>query len=132
MVDLNYELSLTDNGIKLAIYGYSEHAPLLFDEILKRLKAVTLSEQSFKQDKETLKMEYDNGVQESSLTQGLEILKSIIKKDTVTKKQKATAIRKVPSRNLKNICPTSTRLRIRWGYSMAICLPTRRKHLLKS
>lgn len=93
--NLNYDISLTENGILIAINGYSEHAPLLFDEILKRLKTITLSEQSFKIDKEALKATYENGTQESSLTQSFEVLKSVMTNDFVTKRQKAVAMRKV-------------------------------------
>jgi insulysin len=92
---LNYEIALTDNGLVIAVSGYSEHAPLLFDEILKRLKNITLSEHSFKMDKEALKMGYANGAKESSLEQSFEILRNVLTNDFVTKKQKTIAIRKV-------------------------------------
>lgn len=92
---LSYEIALTDNGLLIAVSGYSEHAPLLFDEILKRLKNITLSEHFFKMDKEALKMGYANGAQESSLEQSLEVLKNVLTNDFVTKRQKTIAIRKV-------------------------------------
>lgn len=99
--DLNYEIALTDNGIFFGIGGYSQHAPLLFDEILKRLKGTTLSEQSFKMDKEALKMEYENGTQESSLTQSMEVLKNVLTNGFITKRQKAIALRKISFQKFK-------------------------------
>lgn len=99
---LSYGISLSESGVQISLYGYSEHAHRLFDEILKKLKNLTLSEQTFKTDKETLKMGYQNGAQESSLQQGIETLKSLLTKDFSSKKQKSLAVGKVTFQKFKD------------------------------
>lgn len=92
---LDYKIERTDNGISLYIEGYSENAPLLFDEILKQLKSFTITEQKFKLYKQSLLREYQNFAKDTPLKQATEILKSAVYKNFTTEKQKAFAIRKV-------------------------------------
>jgi len=81
---LDYEITKTDNnGLAITLSGYSEKAPLLFEEILKVLKTVKPSPNAFQLYKDAQRREYINFSKELSYKQSQEILKSILYKYSV-------------------------------------------------
>jgi insulysin len=95
MADLEYEVNKFENGISLAIKGYSTNAELLFDEILKQLKNCRPTEQKFAIFKDSLLRQYQNFAKEGTLQQAFEIFRSAIYQNFSTEAQKAQAIERV-------------------------------------
>jgi insulysin len=92
---LDYSVDRTDNGIGITLKGYSENAPLLFAEIIKRLKEIHPSDDKFDIYKQSLIRQYQNTYKESPLSQASELLKSLTYRNFTTDRQKSSAIRKV-------------------------------------
>lgn len=99
---LDYEIKRDDFGIELEVYGYSDNADLLFQEILKKLKTVQPSEDEFNDYKTTLLREYQNAAKESPLQQAFETFRSVIYKRFSTSKQKVQAIEPVTYQKFLN------------------------------
>lgn len=95
MAGLKYSVTRTDNGIGITLSGYSENAPLLFAEILKRLKEIHPSDDKFDIYKQSLLRQYSNTAKDSPLQQASELLKLLTYKNFTTDKHKAAALRKV-------------------------------------
>ncbi|MEI8124269.1 MAG: insulinase family protein [Parachlamydiaceae bacterium] len=91
---LNFDLQRTDNGFSLSINGYSDKADELFLDLVKALKQLKPQTQKFKTHKDALLRQYLDTSVDMPLVQDFEILRSIIYKNYVTSKEKATAIRK--------------------------------------
>ncbi len=92
---LNFNIDRTDYGIGFKVTGYSDNAPLLFEEILKQLKDVIISEQKFKLYKQALLRQYHNFNKETPLKRAKEIFQNAIYKNYATESQKALAMRKL-------------------------------------
>lgn len=92
---LNFDIEIKANGIAITLEGYSEKAPMLFNEITKRLKNPEVLEPRFKVHKETLLREYQNFSKEMPISQASEILHRVLHKYFTTEKEKAAAIKKV-------------------------------------
>ena len=95
LADLQFALQRTNNGISLTLSGYSDKAEILFDEILRQLTPKTITEGKFKTYKDSLQKQYQNFSKESSLQQGIEVLKDALSKKFTTEKEKANSIKKV-------------------------------------
>ncbi len=94
MGGLNFSIGRGENGIAISIEGYSEKAPFLLDEILKKI-SYPLSEDNFKKYKELLVRDYQNNLKDSPLTQTMEFFKKIIYKNHVGPKAKLSALRRI-------------------------------------
>jgi|694.fasta_scaffold03504_12 insulysin len=92
---LNYEIRLSDNGIRISIDGYSEKAPLLLKEVLQKLKELPINQDLFKLYKDIKQREYQNFSLNSPLIQTSEVLKSVLYKEFTTARQKSAALRKI-------------------------------------
>lgn len=92
---LDYSVERTDNGVGITLKGYSENAPLLFAEIIKRLKEIHPSDDKFDIYKQSLIRQYQNTYKDSPLTQAAELLKSLTYRNFTMDKHKSSAIRKV-------------------------------------
>jgi len=92
---LDYSVDRTENGMGITLKGYSENAPLLFAEILKRLKEIHPSDDKFDIYKQSLIRQYQNTYRDSPLSQASELLKSLTYRNFTMDKQKSSAIRKV-------------------------------------
>ncbi len=95
LADLKFALQRTSNGISLTITGYNDKAGVLFDEILQHLKLKSIPDEKFKIYKESLSKQYQNFSRESSLQQGLEVLKNALNKNFTTEKEKANALKRI-------------------------------------
>lgn len=92
---LNFSVDRSNYGISIKITGYSDNAYLLFDEILKQLKDLSVSEQKFKFYKQALTREYQNFNKETPIKRAREFLLSAIYKNYTRENQKAVALRKL-------------------------------------
>lgn len=92
---LNFSVDRTDFGVSIKITGYNDNAALLFDEILKQLKDVVVTEPKFKLYKQALLRDYLNFNKETPLKRVKELLHSAIYKNYATQSQKAAALRKL-------------------------------------
>lgn len=92
---LNFKIQRSYYGISLVIEGYSDHADLLLQEIVKSLKKIEPTEQQFELYKETLQRQYQNFSKKLPIEQAFELLKSVIYKKFVTEKQKSAAINRI-------------------------------------
>lgn len=92
---LDFSIERADYGLQIVIWGYSQNAHLLLEEILKQLKNVNVSEQRFSIFKESLSRQYQNAAKEPPLTQAIALMKSGIFKRYTLDKQKVLAISKV-------------------------------------
>jgi len=101
MAGLNYAIERKEDGMRLHIYGYNENAPRLFERILQEIKALNVSEASYKTYKETLLRNYLNAARDSPLTQSVEVFKSFLYQRFSTQKQLAAAIRKITFEKFK-------------------------------
>lgn len=95
LAELNFDIERKDNGIGLTLEGYSDKAPLLFNEILKSLVNKKFSVQHFKIYKDSLLREYQNFSKDMPIKQSMQIFKKIIYKNFTTEKEKAIAIKKI-------------------------------------
>ncbi len=95
LADLKFSIKRTDNGVGITIIGYHDKAETLAEEILKKLKSTSISEDKFKIYKDSLQKKYQNFANESSLSQALEVLKNALYQHYSTEKEKASAIKKV-------------------------------------
>lgn len=95
LAGLEYKIERKEYGIKININGYSEKVSMLFDEILKQIKTLNVTEEQFNIYKQSLLRDYQNFTRETPLRQASEVLKSGIYKSYATEQQKASAIRKV-------------------------------------
>lgn len=96
---LNFSVERADYGLKIDLWGYSQNAHLLFEEILKQLKTVNVSEQRFAVFKKSLTRQYQNAAKEPPLTQAIALMKSCLFKRYTLDKQKALAIGKITYEN---------------------------------
>lgn len=92
---LDFSVNRTDFGISFKITGYSDNAHVLFEEILKRLKDVSINEQKFKLYKQALLRQYHNFNKETPLKRAKEALQNAINKNYSLESQKAVALRKL-------------------------------------
>jgi len=106
LAGLDYDINLTDNGIRIDIDGYSEKAPLLLQETLNQIKDYPLTQERFRVYKDSLSREYQNFALNPPIMQASEVLKSLIYKDFVTSKQKASAIRKITFEKMSDFAKT--------------------------
>lgn len=95
LAGLDYKIDRKEFGIQINVQGYSEKAPMLFNEILKQFKSLKVSEESFNIYKQLLLREYQNFLRDPPLKQASELLKSAIYKAYTTEQQKASAMRKI-------------------------------------
>ncbi len=95
LAGLSYEIVRKDNGIQIGIDGYSDKAEALFDEILKRLKQVRLTEVQLETYRQALRRDYQNFSKKSPFQQAAEYLKQVLYKKFSTEKQKSVAINRV-------------------------------------
>lgn len=95
LADLKFKFQQTLNGISLTLSGYSDKAETLFDEVVQQLKLKAITEEKFNIYKESLTKQYLNFSKESTLQQGIEILKDALSKNYTCEKEKASAIRKI-------------------------------------
>lgn len=95
LAELKFALQRTANGISLTLTGYSDKADLLFEEILQHLKPKNISEDKFKIYKESLSKQYQNFSKESTLTQGIEVLRDALSKNFTTEKEKGNALKRI-------------------------------------
>lgn len=88
---LYYDLSPVHNGIKLTLSGYSEKASEFLSIILKEMKQVEPTLQEFTLYKNQALREYTNEANKTPVSQGIEVLWSILYKDYsgANEKQKA-------------------------------------------
>ncbi len=92
---LNFDVNRSEFGVSFKITGYSDNAPLLYDEILKQLKEGSISEQKFKLYKQALLREYHNFNKETPLKRAKEFFQTLIYKNYAKESQKAVALRKL-------------------------------------
>lgn len=92
---LSYEIKRNHFGLSINVEGYSDHIDLLVDEIIKKMKELTLIEEEFNTYKEALKREYQNFSKKSPLEQAFEVFRTAIFKKYATERQKAAAISKM-------------------------------------
>lgn len=92
---LSFALNPMDAGFKLSLQGYSEKAPLFFEEMLAQMITSSPTEQEFSDQKNSLQKDYENAALDTPLKQAQEILKAILYKNYVTTEKKAKAIQKV-------------------------------------
>lgn len=92
---LDYEIERTNFGFSITVSGYSESADELFEEILKQIKNVHVTEEQFEVYKDSLKRDYCNFTKKMPIQQAFEYLKCVIYKSYATEKQKASAIKKI-------------------------------------
>lgn len=95
MAGLDFDISRTDNGLKITIDGYSDKAEILFLDLITTLKELRPREQQFKIYKELLSREYQNASLDKPLFQIYDYLKSVIYKEYPTQQAKLQAIKKV-------------------------------------
>lgn len=101
MAGLEYGIKRKNNGIELEIQGYSQNAPLLLKEVLAIATSLEPTAAKYKIYKNSLLRKYQNFMKESPLNQSIEQFRSVIYKEFVTEKEKATAIRKVSFKKFK-------------------------------
>lgn len=99
---LNFSVDRSDFGISIKITGYSDHAYLLFDEILKELKHFSINDQKFKLYKQALLRDYQNFNKEMPLKRVKEFFLSAIYKNYTKENQKAVALRKLSYAKFEN------------------------------
>lgn len=92
---LNFSVARTEYGLAFKITGYNDHAFLLFEEILKQLKDLKLSEQTFKIIKQSLLRRYQNFNKRAPLKRAKELFQQTIYKKYAAEQQKISAIRKL-------------------------------------
>lgn len=102
LAGLSFNIERKENGIGITINGYNENAPLLFEEILKQLKDLSVTEPRFILYKDTLLRQYQNGAKDLPYRQSQEQLKSLIYKNYTTNKQKVLAINKITFEKFKD------------------------------
>lgn len=92
MGGLNLSLSNAHQGISINVSGFSEHAGLFLERIMKQIPRLEAKQMRFDIYKEMLTKSYQNFSKEGPLSQGLEVLESILHKDYVTSSEKAKAL----------------------------------------
>jgi insulysin len=85
----------TNNGLAITLSGFSEKAPLLFEDIVKALKVVKPTPNAFQTYREALRKSYLNFAKEGSNSQAQEIFKDVIFKDFVMAAEKVKAIESI-------------------------------------
>ncbi len=106
MAGLDFHIQRTDNGLLIAIDGYSDKADDLFLDLVKELKAFRPDEHQFKVYKDMLLRQYQNFALEKPLSQAAELLKDALFKHYVTEKQKTAAIRKITFKKFEDFAAT--------------------------
>lgn len=101
MAGLDYCIDHKDENIIINVQGYSENAPLLFEEIVKRLK-FTPSEEEFNVYKETLLRRYFNVDRDSPLKQARELFRHVLYQYYPLPTEKFEAIRKITFADYKD------------------------------
>lgn len=104
MAGLDYKVDVTDEGLSIEVSGYSENAPLLFEEIVKTIKQYKPNRLDFQLYKSSLQREYENFALESPLRQAYEILKEAFYKEFTTQEEKANAIKKITFEDFSKFC----------------------------
>lgn len=92
---LKYEVKRANFGLSINVEGYSDHVDLLLEEILKKLSALSITEDEFKIYKESLLREYQNFAKKSPLEQAIETFRTVLYKRYATERCKALAISKL-------------------------------------
>lgn len=95
LAGLKYQITRIDNGIRVAVGGYSQKAYVLFEEIVKNLKKVSPTQEQFGLYRDRLRLRYENFSKETPLRQGGETMRSMLYKEYVTEHQKAVAMRRI-------------------------------------
>ncbi len=95
MAGLNYSIKREDNGIQIALEGYSENALSFFKELLSQTTAFEPTQEKFRLYKDSLLRKYTNFAKASPLEQSMEMFRSLLYHEYVTEQEKAAAIRKV-------------------------------------
>ncbi len=95
LAGLDFSVKRTLFGISFKITGYSDKAHLLYDEILKQLTEVNISEQKFKLYKQALLRDYHNFNKEMPLKRVKEFFLDAAYKNYVTESHKALALRRL-------------------------------------
>ena len=80
------------NRLHLEVFGFSEKAPLLFQEILRQMPQNPPTPEQFDLYVARHKKDYSNGAKEQPSKQAKELLLSLINQDRTTKKEKLAAL----------------------------------------
>ncbi|MBN4067316.1 insulinase family protein [Simkania negevensis] len=92
---LHYNVQRVRKGIGISIYGYSQRAGVLFEEIIKKLKTITPTETEFNIYQQQTETDYANALKESPAVQGIELVSDILRKDFVTSTDKLQTIKSI-------------------------------------
>lgn len=92
---LEVTIKTSDFGINIVIDGYAEKAGLLWQEIVKAMTQLQITEEQFEAYKDSLAKEYQNFSKEQPYIQAIEYFRKCIYRDYSTNAQKALAISKI-------------------------------------
>ena len=95
LAGLKYSIKRLNYGIELQIQGYSEKIEAFFDQIIKEIKHLNVSEAQFEIYRQAQRREYQNFAKESPIDQAVEYLKVILYRKFTTEKQKIAAINRI-------------------------------------
>jgi insulysin len=98
---LHYDIQRTDNGISITIDGFNDNAELLFQEIVKQLNHVDITEEKFAIYKESLRNDYENSYKSSPLKAASDVMKSALYKDYTMESEKSEAIKNIDFQTFK-------------------------------
>jgi insulysin len=102
---LHYDVQRTDNGISIIIDGFNDNAALLFQEIVKQLSHVNITEEKFAIYKEMLNNDYANAYKSSPLKAASDVMKSALYKNYTTEPEKLDAIKNINFQTFKKWLP---------------------------
>lgn len=95
MAGLDYYIDQSQDGILISISGYHDKIPQLFHEIVENLKPMPIALDLCRKYKDTLLRQYTKESKESVLLVGIDLLRSVLRKDYVKSEEKLKAIRKI-------------------------------------
>jgi insulysin len=97
---LNCNIEPIESGVQISINGYSEKAKILFEKVLDKIAHFKIDDQTFKIEKDALLKSYSNAALDSPLSQGMEIVRTILNKNFVCSDKKAQAIKNVTKESM--------------------------------